>query len=221
MEPRCHTPRPCVCVCVCVCVYVWVCVHVCMCVHVCACVCARACVCVCVCVCACARVCVCAHLCVCVRVCVVCVCVRFVCVCGCPIPLIAFALYSSILVPNSAPLRAWPGRLIKRGTPQQNVWYPAQGPGRTAQTPQDGIGDSVGQIRRYRCSTVLYCDSNLSMFGTFLIKLLPPPDNRGLLPNPEEADVNLSYFEHFVISHSQQRLFVRDQKSICGQLQFP
>jgi len=40
--------------------------------------------------------------------------------------------------------------------------------------------------------------------GTFLIRVLPRPDNRGLLPNPKHTyDSNLSavYFEHVVILH--------------------
>ena len=42
-----------------------------------------------------------------------------------------------------------------------------------AQTPRAGMSDSVGRFRRYRCSTLFNFDSNLSMCGTFLIKLLP------------------------------------------------
>jgi len=47
------------------------------------------------------------------------------------------------------------------------------GPHRMAQKPRAGMSDSVGRFRRYRCSTLFNFDSNLSMCGTFLIKLLP------------------------------------------------
>jgi len=67
------------------------------------------------------------------------------------------------------------------------------GLGRMAQTPRAGTGDSMGQFRRYQCSTLLNCNSYLSMCGTFLEKLLPPPDNRGLLPTQKKTyDLNLS-----------------------------
>ena len=38
-------------------------------------------------------------------------------------------------------------------------WYSVQGPGRMAQTPQAGTGDSVSRFRRYHCSTVINYDS--------------------------------------------------------------
>ena len=69
-------------------------------------------------------------------------------------------------------------------------WYPAQKKislGRMVQTPRAGTGDSVGRFRRHHCSTLINYDSNLSMCGTVLKKLLPPPDNRELMPTPREA----------------------------------
>jgi len=38
-------------------------------------------------------------------------------------------------------------------------WYSVQGPGRMAQPPQAGTGDSVSWFRRYCCSTVINYDS--------------------------------------------------------------
>jgi len=62
-----------------------------------------------------------------------------------------------------------------------------------AQTPRAGTGDSVGQFRRYQWSTLFNYDSNLSMCGTFLQKLIHLPDNRGLPPTPKETyDLNLN-----------------------------
>jgi len=79
----------------------------------------------------------------------------------------------------------------KRGVgtePKQN-----SGPGRMAQTPGAGTGDSLGRFCRYRCSTRFNYDSNLSICGTLLKKLLPFPDNRELLPIPQEtSDLNLN-----------------------------
>ena len=50
------------------------------------------------------------------------------------------------------------------------------------QTPRSGTGDSVGWFRRDHCWTLINNNSNLSMCGTFLKEMLPPPDNRELLP---------------------------------------
>jgi len=53
----------------------------------------------------------------------------------------------------------------------------------------------LGRFRRYWCSSLTLFNyySNLSIRGTFLIKSLPPLDNRGLLPNPKETyELNLS-----------------------------
>jgi len=75
-------------------------------------------------------------------------------------------------------------------------WYPAQkkpGLGWMDQTPRAGTGDSVGWFRRYHWSTLTNYDSNLSMCGTFLKSLLPPPDIHELLSASKEAyDLNLS-----------------------------
>ena len=63
-----------------------------------------------------------------------------------------------------------------------------------AYTPQAGTGDSVSRFRRYHWSTLINYNSNLSMCGTFLKKLLPPPaDNCWLRPTPKKTyDLNLS-----------------------------
>jgi len=42
-------------------------------------------------------------------------------------------------------------------------WHSAQGPGRMAQTPQAGTGDSVSRYRRYHCSNVINYDSYFPM----------------------------------------------------------
>jgi len=55
-------------------------------------------------------------------------------------------------------------------------------PGRMAHTPRAGMGDSVCRHGHYRCSFVLICQGNLSMRGTFLIRLLPLPNNLGYQP---------------------------------------
>jgi len=65
--------------------------------------------------------------------------------------------------------------------------------GRMAQTPRAGTGDSVGRFRRYRWSTLINYNSNLSMCGTFLQKSIHLPDYCGLLATPKEIhDLNLS-----------------------------
>jgi len=85
-------------------------------------------------------------------------------------------------------------------------------PGRMAQTPQTGSNDSVGRSCRYGCSILLKCDSHLAIFGTSLIKLLPPLDKFGLLSTPKKTyNLNSSWvqlfweFGHLV---HQQRCFV-------------
>jgi len=87
--------------------------------------------------------------------------------------------------------------------PKKNI------PGRMAQTPRAGMGDSVGRFRRYYWSTLINYDSNFSMFGTFLKILLLLPDIRELVSTSKEAyDLNLSAaiweFGHF----EPQRFFV-------------
>jgi len=63
--------------------------------------------------------------------------------------------------------------------------------GRMAQTPLAGTGDSVGWFCRCLRSTLFNYDCNLFLRGTFLQRLLPLPDNRGLLPTPKETyDLN-------------------------------
>jgi len=48
-----------------------------------------------------------------------------------------------------------------------------------AHAPRAGTGYSAVGSRRYQCSFGLIYQGNLSMYGTLLIWLLPPPDNRG------------------------------------------
>jgi len=54
--------------------------------------------------------------------------------------------------------------------------------GRLAHTPRAGTGDSACKSRHYWCSFVCICQGNLSICGTFLIRLLPLPDNCGYQP---------------------------------------
>ena len=51
-------------------------------------------------------------------------------------------------------------------------WYSAQGPGRMAQTPQAGTGDSMSRFRRYHCSTVINYDSYFLVGEQFCLQLL-------------------------------------------------
>jgi len=105
-------------------------------------------------------------------------------------------------------MRGW--RLSKKGKKKDFFGTrpsgpkPKTSPGRMAQTPLAGAGDCVGRFRRYLCSTQFNCNCNLSLCGTFLQRLLPLPDNCGLLPTPKET-YDLSFectsFENFVISN--------------------
>ena len=61
--------------------------------------------------------------------------------------------------------------------------------GRKDQSTSLCTGDSACRIRRYWCSFVLNCVSNLSVCDTFLMSLLPPPNICGLLPNPERPTI--------------------------------
>jgi len=56
------------------------------------------------------------------------------------------------------------------------------GPGRMAQTPRAAAGDSTFRSERCPYSMMLNRHGNLSMCATFLIRLLPPPHNRGQQP---------------------------------------
>ena len=62
-------------------------------------------------------------------------------------------------------------------------WYSVQGPGRIAQTPQAGTGDSVSRFRRYHCSTVINYDSYFLVDDQFCLQLLFTTYILGLLPN--------------------------------------
>jgi len=67
------------------------------------------------------------------------------------------------------------------------------GPALISQTPRAGTGDSVGRTRHHWCSTLFSYDSNLSMCGTALIRLLSPTDDRGIRPSSKETyDLNLT-----------------------------
>jgi len=58
----------------------------------------------------------------------------------------------------------------KKDNHKESFWYQTQGPGRLAQTPWAGTGESAGRFRRCLCLTVFNfgrCGSNLSMCGTF------------------------------------------------------
>jgi len=51
-------------------------------------------------------------------------------------------------------------------------WHSVQGPGRMAQTPQAGTGDSVSRFCRYPCSTVINYDSYFLVGEQFGFQLL-------------------------------------------------
>ena len=70
-------------------------------------------------------------------------------------------------------------RLKKRGGRLTKKSKKKTSPGRIAQTPRAGTGDFACRSWCYRCSIVLMRPGNLSIIGTFLIRLLPLPDNRG------------------------------------------
>ena len=72
---------------------------------------------------------------------------------------------------------------------------------RTHTKKQAGTGYSVGRFLRYRCSTLFNYNCNLSLSGTILQRLLPLPDNCGLLPTPKETfNLNLSAFNLRILS---------------------
>jgi len=62
-------------------------------------------------------------------------------------------------------MRGW--ELRKKGEKKNYSWYSTQAPGRMAQTPQAGTGDSVSQFRRSRCSTLFNCNSYFPVGGQF------------------------------------------------------
>jgi len=65
--------------------------------------------------------------------------------------------------------RGW--ELRKKGQ-KKHSWYSAQGPGRMAQTPQSGTGDSVSRFRCSRCSTLFNYNSYFLVGGQFCFQLL-------------------------------------------------
>ena len=57
------------------------------------------------------------------------------------------------------------------------VFATVRGPGTDAHAPRAGTSYSACRSWRYRCSMMSNRGSNLSMCDTFLIRLLPPPNN--------------------------------------------
>jgi len=66
------------------------------------------------------------------------------------------------------------GMVTEEKRKKNNSWYSVQGPGRMAQTPQAGTGDSMSRFRRYHCSTVINYDSYflVTVGEQFCFKLL-------------------------------------------------
>ena len=65
---------------------------------------------------------------------------------------------------------------------------PLVGPSSGRGSPWWDPRPAVEAVRgRYRCSFVLTRQGNLSISSTSFIRLLPPPDNCGLLPNPKKT----------------------------------
>jgi len=63
-------------------------------------------------------------------------------------------------------------QVIRLGfTPGTLFFQKKTGPGRMAETPHAGTGDSACRSWRYRCSTMLNWQGSFSMTGTFLIRL--------------------------------------------------
>ena len=58
-------------------------------------------------------------------------------------------------------------------------FYRILSPGRMAETPRTGTGNSARRSWHYRCSRMLIRQGNLSTRGTFLIIMLSQPHNRG------------------------------------------
>jgi len=55
---------------------------------------------------------------------------------------------------------------------QNYSWYSAQGPGRMAQMPQAGTGDSVSRFPRSRCSTLFNYNSYFLVGGQLLLSTI-------------------------------------------------
>jgi len=70
--------------------------------------------------------------------------------------MIIFVYFQLVACGGPNTTRKW--TLRKEGKKQDYSWYSVQGPGRMAQTPQAGTGDSVCRFRRYHCSTVIKYD---------------------------------------------------------------
>jgi len=61
-----------------------------------------------------------------------------------------------------------------------------------SQTPRTGTGDSAAEVDVIDAQLCI-CQGHLSMCGTFLVRLLSPPDIPLLLPTPKENySLNLS-----------------------------
>ena len=101
-------------------------------------------------------------------------------------------------MPNFASLAGWPKRL--------------------------GLGgDSVGRILPHRCLTLFNYDSNLPMYGTFVIRLFLPADNRGLLCQIQMKDIWIWLYLLWAFGHfaPQQRFLVSRIGTIVGSLLSP
>ena len=70
-------------------------------------------------------------------------------------------------------------------------WYSVLGPGRMAQRPHAGTGDSVNRLRRYHCSTVMNYDIYFLVGEQFCFQLLFTTYILGLLPNIKMSDLFL------------------------------
>jgi len=111
-----------------------------------------------------------------------------------------------------------PGSKAKKRIKQNEFWVPNRKKNSAWPDGQNAcMDDSLGRLRRYRCSNLINYDSNLFMpvCGTFLIRLLPSTNNRGWLPNPNMRNLRFEFeysdFEHLVIVHptrdfSEQRI---------------
>jgi len=88
-------------------------------------------------------------------------------------------------------VRGW--KQSKKGKTKRRFLVPNRWAKKTGWSKRLGsTSDSVGQFRRYQCSTLFNYDKNISMCGTCLIKLLSPREFRGLTNLKETHDLSLS-----------------------------
>jgi len=71
--------------------------------------------------------------------------------------------------------RGGDGHWGKKEKNKNYSWYSAQGPGRMAQTPQAGTGDSVSRFRRSRCSALFNYKSYFLVGWQFCFQLVSRP----------------------------------------------